>query len=360
MDRTGEVSYKLDLIRKLIGGNEAVRLRGIDWFAWASAGGSSAVLLAAETGIAEIFISRGGAWVLTDQIESKRLADEELTANFTIQATSWAHPLEREHFIREIAGRYIILSDRPLPGEKPLPKALIVAKQTLGDLEVKRYQKVGRLAAEAMTEALLRALPGWSEWELAGAGSQALMTRGLHPALVLCAGEKRLPLYRQPTPTHELLGNSAMLVFCARMHGLYANITRFISFGKLPAAAAEQHRQVREIEACALKQSRPGAGLNDIYTTLAQAYAEAGHPQAIHEHHQGGTTGYLSREIVAIPGTPELLQGNAAIAWNPSLRGAKIEDTFVVTDQGLINLTFDRNWPTTMVAGIERPLVLEL
>ena len=207
---------------------------------------------------------------------------------------------------------------------------------------------------------MLRALPGWTELELAGAGSQALLTRGLQPALILAAGEQRLPLYRHPTPTHELLGNCAMLVFCARMYGLYANLTRFISFGKMSAAAGELHDRVREIEVLALKQSRPGTALNAIYSTLAKAYAEAGHSEAIDQHHQGGTTGYLSREIVARPETRELLQRNNAVAWNPSLVGAKIEDTFVVTDQGLLNLTFDQNWPSAMVAGIERPLVLEL
>ena len=60
--------------------------------------------------------------------------------------------------------------------------------------ELERYRRVGRLASEAMTEVLSAAKPTWTEYQLAGAGAEALWARGLHPALTLVAGERRLPL----------------------------------------------------------------------------------------------------------------------------------------------------------------------
>jgi hypothetical protein len=75
-----------------------------------------------------------------------------------------------------------------------------------------------------MTEVLQAAQPTWTEYQLAGAGAEALWSRGLHPALTLVAGERRLPLYRHATPTGEKIGRQAMLVFCARGYGLYANL----------------------------------------------------------------------------------------------------------------------------------------
>ncbi len=89
-----EVDDKLALVRRVMAdhGLAAVRLRGIDWFAWATAGGSSAVLLTTETGVAEVVVTRTGAGVLTVDIEADRLADEEVPAGFALWASPWAHP----------------------------------------------------------------------------------------------------------------------------------------------------------------------------------------------------------------------------------------------------------------------------
>ncbi len=50
-----------------------------------------------------------------------------------------------------------------------------------------------------------------------------------------------------------------------------------------------------------------------------------------------------------------------ALAWNPSVPGAKIEDTFLLRgDADLENLTFDPEWPTIQVGSQWRSRVLEL
>lgn len=359
MNRAEEAAAKISLVKKLLQPNQAIRLRGTDWFAWATAGGSNAVLLAAETGVAEVLVTADGAWIVTDEIEALRLREEELPAGFSLQAVPWAYPAERQKFFRDVSEGMEVLSDRPQAGEQPLPAELHTAKRIMLTPEVERYQQIGHLAAKAMTDTLLAAKSEWTEFELAGAGARALLEHGLQPALILAAGERRLPLYRHPVPSHHPLGKIAMLVFCARCYGLYANLTRFVSFGSLNPITAKLHQQVREIESEALKQSRPGVRLATVYETLAQAYETQQHAGAIHEHHQGGTTGYLSREIVAMPGSVETLHENTPVAWNPSLRGAKIEDTFLVKENGLLNLTLDPDWPLIRVGEIERPLVLE-
>ena len=45
-------------------------------------------------------------------------------------------------------------------------------------------------------------------------------------------------------------------------------------------------------------------------------------------------TGYASREIIATPAAHLEIRPVQAFAWNPSLVGAKAEDTFVLTDAG--------------------------
>lgn len=363
MNQYSEVSTKLEFIRQTLNesGAKGVHLCGTDWFAWITAGASNTVLLTAETGIASVLVTAEDAWVLTDEIEAQRLQDEELPGNFKLQIYPWADTTARKSFICDATENGKVLSDRPTDTEKLLPASLQQYKRVMMLSELERYREVGLLASAAMTEVLLTAKPTWTEYELAGVGAEALWARGLHPALTLVAGERRLPLYRHATPTSEVIGRRAMMVFCARGYGLYANLTRFVSFGIISDKENELHRVCREVESIALNICKPGTALNEVYQALAKAYQQHGFPDAICQHHQGGTTGYLSREIIANPTTTDTLKENMAIAWNPSLAGAKIEDTFVISgDRKLENLTYDANFPSVEVKGRLRPIVLEL
>ncbi|MBE9181882.1 M24 family metallopeptidase [Oculatella sp. LEGE 06141] len=369
-----EIAHKLKLMRTALGdGVMGLRLRGTDWFSWATAGATHTVLLAAETGAAEVLVTADDAWLLADEIEAQRFIDEELpgrnesAGGYKLFTYPWADATVRETFVQEVTKGGKILSDKPSSSlgdrpsltELPLPASLMAHKRTMLPSELERYRLVGRLASEAMTEVLFEAQPTWTECQLAGAGAEAMWARGLHPALTLAAGEKRLPLYRHPVPTHETLGQIAMLVFCARGYGLVASLTRFVYFGGLSPEQAKLHQQVREVEAATLDASKPGVPLSEVYGAIAQAYTQRGYSHAIQEHHQGGTAGYLAREVIATPTTTEPLAENMVLAWNPSLPGAKVEDTFVLTSGGSENLTFDPNWQSVDVSGRARPLPLE-
>src|SRR4051794_13495982 len=60
----------------------------------------------------------------------------------------------------------------------------------------------------------------------------------------------------------------------------------------------------------------------------------AGYPGEWQLHHQGRTTGYGSREVIATPSTLDCIEVGQSFAWNPSITGAKCEETFVVTAEG--------------------------
>ena len=360
MERAAEVAAKLAILRTCLERSDAaaICLRGSDWFAWATAGASNAVLQTMETGVAEVLVTREEAVILTDEIEVARLREEEVPAGFTFHVTPWAQVELRERYVLGLAGERPVLSDRPRNGEQPLPTSLLRRRLVLSDAEQARYRLLGREAAEAMTEVMRAARPEWTEYQLAGAGAAALWRRGIHPALVLAAGERRLPLYRHPTPSHEPLGARAMLVFCARRHGLYANLTRFVSFASLGTAPQDQ-QALMEVEATGLATVTPGKSLSAVYHSFDAAYKHADRQDAINEHHQGGITGYLAREIVATASTATELEEGMAFAFNPSFAGLKIEDTFLLGPQGLENITLDPQWPAVTVHGRQRPLWLE-
>jgi hypothetical protein len=47
-----------------------------------------------------------------------------------------------------------------------------------------------------------------------------------------------------------------------------------------------------------------------------------------------------------------------AFAWNPSVAGAKLEDTVIIDGDGIEIVTVDPDWPTIDVRGLPRPLAL--
>lgn len=359
LTRFEEHQQKLQRLREAVPAHTLLRLRGIDWFAWLLAGASNGVLLAADKGVAEILVDASECVVLTDDIEARRLQEEELPEGVQVQSFPWAYPGLREEWIAQLQGGRNIASDHPEHGEGALTAEILAVKWVMSDAERQRYEQVGADASRAMTEVMEAAQPDWSELELAGAGAEALLARGLQPALILAAGERRLPLYRHPLPGKDALGKMAMLVFCARGKGLYANVTRFVSFGPLPEAYNKAHQHVRQIEAQALAQCQPGTQLASLYETLKLAYQQYGYPDAIHAHHQGGLTGYQAREIIARPDTRVALQSGHVLALNPSVPGAKIEDTFLLASDGLHDMTFDARWPHTRVENYLRPEVMQ-
>ncbi|MES2299594.1 MAG: hypothetical protein V4582_21330 [Pseudomonadota bacterium] len=139
-------------------------------------------------------------------------------------------------------------------------------------------------------------------------------------------------------------------------YGLYANLTRFVAFGAAPPGQAE----LMGIEATGLAACVPGNALAALYHALAQAYRHTGLEQAIAEHHQGGVSGYQAREMLATAASALEMRCGMALAFNPSVAGNKIEDTFLLTGHGLEDLTLDLDWPAAEVAGRLRPLWLEL
>lgn len=358
--RETEVEEKLKKVRSLLekSGDGALRLRGSDWFAWATGGASNVVLLTTDQGVAEILITASEAIVLTDTIEAQRLRDEELPKNLRIESVPWQRPDAKDAIVRSVVEKGRVVSDAPGKGEFPLSEEYRRLKYILDAFEIERYRRLGREAAEAMTETLAEATPEWTGYQLAGRGAKALWDRGIHPALTLVGDERRLPIYRHPTASQDKIGSRAMLVFCARRGGLYANLTRFVAFRDLTSAEIRQEEDLGKIEAEVFAVTAVGQTLGSAYAQLAESYRRYGYAGEIDRHHQGGSCGYLSREVVARPNSPVLIENGMAFAWNPSLTGGKIEDTVILNEGRLEILTKDEAWPSFLSEGRSRPACL--
>ena len=74
--------------------------------------------------------------------------------------------------------------------------------------------------------------------------------------------------------------------------------------------------------------------LGDVSDDCRRLYADAGFGDEWRSRHQGGLRGYRSREVIAAPGVDVEIEPGQAFAWNPSVVGAKAEETFLLHADG--------------------------
>ncbi|NLT44999.1 MAG: peptidase M24, partial [Thermotogaceae bacterium] len=88
--------------------------------------------------------------------------------------------------------------------------------------------------------------------------------------------------------------------------------------------------------------------LSETFERLIEAYEKVGKAGEWKFHHQGGIAGYLPREVHAnLKSDVSLREGNA-VAWNPTIRGTKSEDTVLIGNEENSILSFpeESTWPS--------------
>ncbi len=363
IDRAGEVTTKLQRLRAQMAAREvdAVVLNQLPNIAWLTAGASTFINLASDTGPSALLVTLDSASVITDGIEAGRLEQEEAlpALGFTLAVEPWDRRGARAQAL--VAGKRLA-QDGPGPGVN-LSSDLQGLRTQLQPEEVERLRHVGSLASDAIAEVIDVIQPGMTEYAIAGRLAQASLARGGHAVVNLVASDERIERYRHPLPTSKSVGRCVMVVLCLRWQGLIAAVTRLAHFGPIPDALAAKAEVVANIDAQMMLGTRPGKTLGDMYALAARAYRDAGYPAAIEEHHQGGSIAYLPREVLAQPNEPTLIAERQAFAWNPSVRGAKSEDTIILGPAGPTVITQTPGWPMVSVTidgqTIERPAILE-
>ncbi|MCX7808639.1 MAG: M24 family metallopeptidase [Deltaproteobacteria bacterium] len=304
-------------------------------FAWLTGGADNTVVV--NEGVAWIEVQGEGLRLHTSRIEARRLKEEEIPSITDIVIYPW-------------------YSTPSIPSPNDLEHDLTPLRLVLSPEEQERFRRLGKDAACAVGEALRAAKPAWTERELAGAVAEEAYAKGIVPSVLLVAGEDRIFKYRHPLPKDKPLGRLCMVVICGRRHGLVANLTRLRVWGL--AKVRETYQKLLTVEAVALEATKPGNTLREVILAIQNAYQRVGFVEAFEEHHQGGIAGYRPREIIGTPESYAKLEAGMAVAWNPSFGGTKVEDTFLITEEGLENLTVDPAWPMLEVGGRMRPDLL--
>jgi Xaa-Pro dipeptidase len=301
-------------------------------FAWYTGGADNRVDHGDPVGVASVLITRDDAYILTNNIEAPRMREEQTPEMEVVE-----HPWHEEPtaLLRALTGGARAGTDAPSASGPDLSAEISPLRYVLDGDAIEAYRRLGEDTVVAVAEAADALSPESDEFEAAAELSASCLRRGMFAPVLLAASEERLVHYRHPVPHGGPLGEQAMLVVCAERGGLFVSFTRMIYFQepdpqttRRQEACEEVLRRMRE------EATREGRTLAQAFEDSRRFYAEAGFPEGWRDHHQGGMAGYASREIIATPGTHREIRGGQAFAWNPSLEGAKAEETFVLGPDG--------------------------
>ena len=247
------------------------------------------------------------------------------------------HPWYEEPaaLLRELAGGAGVGTDFPCTSGPDLSAEISPLRYVLDPDAIDLYRDLGEDTVIAVSEAAASVSPDTDELDAAAQLSAACLGRGMFAPVLLAASEERLVRHRHPVPHGGALGKQAMLVVCAERGGLFVSLTRMIYFQDPdPQTASRQEACEEVLRRMREETTHEGSTLAQAFEDCRRFYAEAGFPGGWKDHHQGGMTGYASREIIATPGTQQEVKVGQAFAWNPSLVGAKAEETFVLGPDG--------------------------
>lgn len=342
---------------------QALLLQRVSSFAWATGGAASYVNTATTLGASALLLTPSGRHLITDNIEATRLAQEEELAaqGWEFRVTPW---YATRTVVAELTRGLTLAADSPYPGAVDVSDEIARLRASLTLEEGERFRVVSRLCAEAMGEAVSAVRPGMTEYQIAGRLAHAAQSRGVQPIVNLIATDARVLNFRHPLPTDKTLERYAMLVLCGRKRGLVCSMTRLIHFGRLPDDLRRTAEAVARVDATLIDATRPGRPLGEVFQRAMDVYAETGFADEWQRHHQGGPAGYEPREFVATPDSADSVTAGQVYAWNPSITGAKSEDTILVgTDESEI-LTAMPDWPalpeTMNGRTVLRPAILEI
>jgi Xaa-Pro aminopeptidase len=350
-----EIEQKLRRVEDLLDRNSAgaLLLSRHGNIAWITAGQVEArVALGSETAVCSLLVTRNGRrYYLAPNNEAARLADEEFFGlGYQAVIYPWHEGLGNR--LRDLIGDAALCTDTPMPNAMTV--SLTGLQAPLLPEEIARLRTVSRETAAATVEVLHGLAPGISEQEMAARTSAALLARGIAPTVLLMGVDDRIFRYKHAVPRAGVLERYGMINLCARRWGLVVSVTRFVHFGALPADLASAFEMVARVNAELLHATRDGLASREIFAAAQRAYASVGAAGEIELHHQGGPCGYAERNWLITPHGTERVVAPQAIAYNPSLRGAKVEDTVLLANGAIEILTGTPELPVieTAVEGV--------
>ena len=335
-------------------GLDAFVLRRNPNLAWAIAGRAH-VPTTVDMACFDLIITQSDAVAITNVVEAPRLIAEELPPEVSVKTIKWSEG--RDPLLPTGAK---VGSDQPGADRVDFGVEVEMIRASLIESDLARYKEICVDAAVALGNAMKQVENTDREIDVAGLITHSLWQADLEIAFLGVAGEERVQKFRHPLPTHSVIGNRVSASICAKRKGLIASVTRIVTFGPVTDHMVSDYTSIFKVEAAMFDVTVVGQPFSDPINAAIAAYPANGFDaDEWTKHHQGGPTGFLPRDWPANQGSARLIAENQPIAWNPTGKGWKAEDTVVATTSGVKLLSQDPDWPAFEVNGRTRAFLLQ-
>lgn len=355
MNHSEAFAGKINSLRTLIAEREldALILRRNPNLAWVISGRAH-VPTTIDAACFDLVITDDSVFAVTNAIEAPRLAAEEFPQSLNIKVVQWWEG--RSHGLPD---DWKVGSDQGGAGLVDLGAEIEILRASLDAYDQERLKDISRRAALALGEAMKVADSNDREIDVAARITEALWRHNLEISFLGVAGEDRVFKFRHPLPTQSEIGSRASASICAKEKGLIASVTRIVTFGEVTPTQEAEYAALLEVEADLLDATIIGNPFSSVIDVATRSYGAHGFDSdEWHHHHQGGPTGFMPRDWPATQSSTRLIQANQPIAWNPTGKGWKVEETLLTSPSGNLLLTGDSLWPSRSVRGRIRPDLL--
>ena len=347
---------RIQPLRELMKSNglDAFVLRRNPNLAWAIAGRAH-VPTTIDMACFDLIITHDSATAITNVVEAPRLIAEELPSEVSVQTIKWSEGRDPLLPTGSKVG-----SDQPGADRIDFGVEVEIMRASLIESDLARFQNICIDAAVALGNAMKQVESSDREIDVAGLITHSLWQADLEIAFLGVAGQERVHKFRHPLPTDSVVGNRVSASICAKRKGLIASVTRIVTFGGVTGQMIADYTSIFKVEAALLDATVVGKPFSDPINAAIAAYPANGFDaDEWTKHHQGGPTGFLPRDWPANQTSARLIQSNQPIAWNPTGKGWKAEDTIVATNSGVKLLSVDPEWPAFEVKGRSRAFLLQ-
>ena len=345
-------------------GLKALLLKSQANFSWMTCGGLNLVGINTEVGATSLLITEDSKYVISNNIESPRMIDEEgmEKQGFILKTFPWYEDQEVS-MVRELVGESSFGSDVTFQNARVVADDVATLRYSLTPEEQERYRWLGERVSSALEKTLMKTKKGEKESEVVARLCREIWKDRIDPVTLMAAADDRVFKFRHPIPTERKIEKYLMVSVNARKWGLIVSLTRFVHFGRLPRELKKKYEVNVFIDCTFMAHTRPGVPVREVLQKGIDAYREKGYPEDWKLHHQGGSIGYMGRDYRVNFKLPDIIQENQAFTWNPSITGTKSEDTILATSRGPEAITYPILYPTLSmtVANISftRPAILE-
>lgn len=337
---------------------ESIWLATPPLFAWLT-GGDNLVAREGTAGCAAVGYDGSDLTVLTADIEASRLADEELDETVAVDSFPWHERGLVEALQDRVEGP--AAADIDIPGFDTIHTPELT--QPLTSADVRRYRRVATDTAAAVEAVAEGVTPTDTERGIAAELHRELAARDIGAPVVLVGGEDRVQRYRHFTPKDVPVEGYAILTVVGVREGQHVAVTRTVAFDDAPDWLYDRYADTCRVSATAVAATRDagrgGGTAADVLDAIQQAYTRLGYDGEWNTHHQGGAVGYASREWIVTPDNDRPIDLPLAVGYNPTVVGAKSEETILV-DDGVEVLTDTGAVSTRTAEAIGFDLTLEI